>query len=111
MAEIPTHIVVDTRDGMCFYKDGKGRLFDESVARRFADHRNREQIAPSYVVTALTLVPQQPGIHGKCANCRHTILFDFEADSWRMIDDQMLVGLSYCAGRDEPERGHVPDRY
>lgn len=39
---IPTHIVVDTKDGFVFSRDRYGNLFDEENATRFAEIRNHE---------------------------------------------------------------------
>jgi hypothetical protein len=37
----PSHVVVDTLDGMTFYQDFDGTLFDLAVATRFAADANR----------------------------------------------------------------------
>lgn len=40
---VPTHVVVDTRDGYVFSKDSYGRPFNGSLAHMFANSRNMEK--------------------------------------------------------------------
>lgn len=55
---IPTHIVIDTKDGFVFSRDGEGHGFTEGTATHFANLRNSE-LTPerrTYVVATVTPV-------------------------------------------------------
>jgi len=56
---VPTHVVVDTRDGYTFARDHRGALFTAETAREMADLRDAElhRDFRTYKVFALTEVP------------------------------------------------------
>ncbi len=57
---VPTHVVVDTRDGYVFRNGSTGELFGLSQAQAFARERNAElkfEYASSYQVFVLVPVP------------------------------------------------------
>jgi hypothetical protein len=55
---IPTHIVIDTKDGFVFARDHGGHGFTEATATQFANLRNSELPSErrTYVVATVTPV-------------------------------------------------------
>lgn len=53
----PTHVVVDTRDGYVFWRDGSGELLTADSAAKLADKRNDYAVG-THVVRRL--VPPNP---------------------------------------------------
>lgn len=56
MDTMPTHVVIDSRDGMVFSRKADNTPFTHVLqARSFARERNEGLREPSYVVAALTV--------------------------------------------------------
>jgi hypothetical protein len=53
----PTHVVVDTRDGFTWARDGDGTPFTEGTARAFTAQRNAELAEPGRTYRTFALLP------------------------------------------------------
>jgi hypothetical protein len=51
---VPTHVVIDSRDGHVFSRDHHGRLFTGASAAEFMRVRNEALTNPTYLVMILT---------------------------------------------------------